>query len=135
MTRLERPSGSPPPDRATLPEGEAIDLVPLADEVTARYFGEFPDDLDRYGELAREWCAHDNRHILAWAVDELGGHPILAGQVRWLGRVLAARGYPLERLARNLELAGAVLAERLPERRPEVEAMFARSVAHVAEAD
>ncbi|MBD0330138.1 MAG: cobalamin B12-binding domain-containing protein [Thermoleophilia bacterium] len=34
----------------------------------------------------------------------------------WLARVLAARDFPLERLARDLELAADVVAERLPRR-------------------
>jgi len=33
--------------------------------------------------------------------------------VAWLTRVLGARGFPLEHLARNLELAADVVAERL----------------------
>ena len=52
---------------------------------------------------------------------------MVASQVEWLASVLAARGYPLERLARNLELAAAVLAERLPAQRVELDAMFARA--------
>lgn len=39
---------------------------------------------------------------------------MLERQVAWLAQVLAARGFPLEQLARNLEIAAEVLAERLP---------------------
>ncbi|MGI8802265.1 MAG: hypothetical protein ACR2KV_08840 [Solirubrobacteraceae bacterium] len=35
----------------------------------------------------------------------------LAAQVRWLARVLAARRFPLERLARDLEIAAQVVGE------------------------
>ena len=37
----------------------------------------------------------------------------LGRQVSWLAQVLEAREFPLEHLARNLELAGDVVAERV----------------------
>ena len=103
----------------------------LAEEVSGRYFAEFPDDLDTYGEVAREWCVHDNRYILAWAIGDLAGHRMLAEQVEWLAGLLAARDYPLERLARNLELAGDVLAEHVPDHRDEAVELLASAAAAV----
>lgn len=131
MSRLAPPSGSAPPANATLRPGERIELVPLAEEITRRYFEEFPDDLERYGHAARDWCVHDNRYILAWAVGDLAGYPMLAKQVDWLARVLGARDYPLERLARSLELASDVLAERVPDRRDDVVELLAGAASSV----
>ena len=131
MKRLAPPSGSQAPAAATLRPGERIELVQLAEELSSRYFAEFPDDLDSYGDAAREWCVHDNRYILAWAIGDLAGHRMLADQVEWLAGLLAARDYPLERLARNLELAGDVLAERVPERRDEAVGLLAGAAAAV----
>jgi hypothetical protein len=67
---------------------------------------------------------HDTRYILSWAIGDLNGFPMLGRQVAWLASVLGARDFPLDRLARNLELASEALAERLPDRRAEIEAMF-----------
>ena len=128
MKRLRRPGGTPPPAHATLPGGERLELLGLAEEVARRYFEEFPDDLERYSPEVREWAVHDTRYILSWAVGELNGFRMLARQCEWLARVLGARGFPLERLARNLELTRDVLAERLPDQREAVEAMFAEAV-------
>ena len=131
MKPLARPSGSPPPAAAALPGGDPIDLPPLAEEISRRYFQEFPDDLERYGAEARDWCVHDNRYILAWAIGDLAGHSMLAGQVEWLASLLAARDYPLDQLARNLELAGEVLGERLPDRRDAIGELLGAAAASV----
>jgi len=105
--------GTPPPDTATLPNGEVLFLAPLAHEVCRRYLLEFPDDAERYGaEAARAWCVHDTQYLLAWAAMDAadgGGH--LARNLEWLARVLAARDFPLDRLVRDLELAADVVAE------------------------
>ena len=131
MKQLGRPSGTPPPAHATLADGTRIDLVGAAEEVARRYFDEFPDDRERYSPEVWDWAVHDTRYILSWAAGDLNGLPMLERQVAWLARVLAAREFPLERLARNIELAGSVLAERIPERREEVEGLFARAAASV----
>ena len=131
MSRPAPPSGVEPPAAATLAPGEEVELVPLAEEVTRRYLEEFPDDLDRYGEVAREWGVHDTRYILAWTIGDLAGHSMLERQVDWLAGVLAARDFPLDRLARNLELAADVLGERLPERRAVVTELLGRAAGSV----
>jgi hypothetical protein len=106
------PSGAPPPERAVLMGADApIELVPLAEEICRRYREEFPDEEGRYGDAGMAWCVHDNQHILNWAVGARNGYVDLRKELAWLGRVLEARDFPVERLARNLEIAAAVAAE------------------------
>jgi hypothetical protein len=93
--------------------GERIDLVALAEEICARYRSEFPDEQGRYGDAGVAWCVHDNQHILNWAVGAVSGFVELERELAWLGRVLEARAFPLERLARDLEIAAEVTAETL----------------------
>jgi hypothetical protein len=107
------PSGFPPPGSATL-GGRRIDLGPLAEEVADRYFAEFPEDFRRYGDAARAWEVHDTCHCLHWAILDAEGYASLEKEITWLADVLGARGFPLEKLVRNLELAGAVVEERVP---------------------
>jgi len=107
------PSGTQAPRVASGPDGE-IDLVALAHEVCRRYDGEFPDERERYGPAGMAWCEHDNQHLLNWAVADVhAGVVDLDAQVAWLARVLAARDFPLERLARNLELCADVATDAL----------------------
>jgi hypothetical protein len=106
------PGGWPPPGRATL-EGREVELLPLAVAVSERYFQRYPEDLERYGEPARQWEIHDTQHLLNWAIGDVEGHVELERQVGWLAGVLEARDFPLEHLAGNLELAGDVVAEAL----------------------
>jgi hypothetical protein len=104
--------GTPPPAIAELPNGERLLLTPLAAEIGRRFYAEFPDELDRYGPAGRDWCQHDNQWLLAWAVEDLAvGGTHFASNVRWLAGLLRARGYPVERLGRDLEIAGDVVAE------------------------
>jgi heme-degrading monooxygenase HmoA len=78
-----------------------------------RYFEELSEDLERYGRAARAWEVHDTAHCLQWAILDAQGLASLPREIRWLTDVLAARGFPLEHLARNLELAADVVGERL----------------------
>jgi hypothetical protein len=103
----------PPPAAERLPGGREADLLALAREICARYAAEYPDERERYGDAGRAWCVHDNQHLLQWAVLDVRGLVSLDDQVAWLGRVLQARDFPLDRLARDLDLAGAVVRERL----------------------
>jgi hypothetical protein len=110
--RPEPPSGAPPPDQAILSGGdEPIQLVPLAEEICRRYRDEFDDEAERYGDTGMAWCVHDNQHILNWAVGARNGYVDLQRELAWLARVLEARDFPLDRLARNLEIAAAVAAD------------------------
>jgi len=110
--RTQPPGGWPPPDRATM-GGRAIELRPLSDAIAERYFERYPEDLERYGELAREWEIHDTQHLLNWAIGDVEGHVDLERQVGWLAGVLEARDFPLEHLAGNLELAADVAGAEL----------------------
>jgi len=110
--RVEPPSGWPPPQTASL-AGTALDLPALAEAVAERYFERYPEDLDRYGDAARAWERHDTQHLLNWAVGDVEGWVDLDAQVRWLAGVLDARGFPLDHLAGNLELAADVVAEQV----------------------
>jgi len=108
------PGGTPPPRTAILTGGDApIDLVALAEEICGRYRDEFPDEQERYGDAGVAWCVHDNQHILGWAVGARNGYTDLNKQLDWLAGVLAARDFPVDRLARDLEIAAEVVRERL----------------------
>jgi hypothetical protein len=110
--------GTPPPATVELPNGDVLSLIPLAEEVSRRFFLEFPDEQERYGATGREWCVHDNQWLLSWAVEDLSlGGAHFANNVRWLAGILRARDYPVERLSRDLELAGEVADDRGPELR------------------
>jgi hypothetical protein len=110
-TELQRPAGATRPrDAAELRDGELLFLAPLAHEVSRRFLAEFPDELERYGNAARDWCVHDNQWLLDWAVSGATiGTDLFVERVTWLDGVLAARGYPRERLVRDLELLAEVV--------------------------
>ena len=92
-----------------------IELEPLAKEICRRYRAEFGDEDARYGAAGSAWCVHDNLYLLAWAIDDVRlGEDHFLGNVGWLRRVLESRGFPVERLARDLELAGEVVAHGVP---------------------
>jgi hypothetical protein len=107
----EPPSGAPAPVTAELRDGEELDLRTLAQEICRRYRDEFPDEQARYGHAGTAWCVHDNQHLLNWAVAESNGYGGFERQLTWLAGVLEARDFPLERLARDLDIAAAVLDE------------------------
>jgi len=93
----------------TAPDGTPLDLRALAQEVCRRYQAEYPDEEERYGDAGRAWCVHDNQYLLHWALLDVEGTTSLDRQVAWLARVLAARDFPLDRLARDLELCADVV--------------------------
>jgi hypothetical protein len=107
-----RPGGSPPPTAVTLGERQ-VELAPLLETIADRYFAEFPGDVERYGELAREWELHDTAHCINWAALDVRGFASLDRNISWLANILRARDFPLEQLARNLELAADVCADEL----------------------
>lgn len=105
---LRPPGGTPPPERAEI-DGRRFDLRALAGEIAERYVAEYPDEAARYGPAGKDWCRHDNQWVLRWAIDDSGSDGLLDGQVSWLVRVLHARAFPLERLARSLQIAAEVV--------------------------
>jgi hypothetical protein len=107
------PSGMPPPAAVTGPAGDELDLRALAAAVCGRYYEEYADEDARYGDAGRQWCVHDNQHLLNWAALDVAGAVVLDEQVAWLARVLDARGFPVDRLARDLELAAEVVRARV----------------------
>jgi hypothetical protein len=111
--RLDRPSGAAPPTEAALPDGRAVVLLPLAVEITERYAQAFPDEEERYTPEWRDWCTHDNQHVLRWALDAQRGLADLWQEIAWLAGLLNARGYPLDRLARSLQFGADVLDQRV----------------------
>jgi hypothetical protein len=110
--RLRPPSGGmAPPHTATLPDGTKLDLLPLARQISDAHLARHPDELERYGEAGREWCTHDNQHLLSWAALDLQGSVDFDEQLGWLSRVLSARGYPIANLADNLRTAGTLIRQ------------------------
>jgi hypothetical protein len=107
----EPPTGYPAPASAQLHNGPTLELRALAREICARYRAEYPDEEERYGDAGIAWCIHDNQHILNWAVVESNGYGGFERQLAWLAGVLEARDFPLQRLARDLDIAADVLDE------------------------
>jgi hypothetical protein len=102
-----------PPTSATLPDGTVLDLHGLACEISDRHLRRHPEDTERYGEVARDWCVHDNQHLLNWAALDATGALSFQEQLAWLANVLGSRGYPLPSLADNLETAAQVAREEI----------------------
>ena len=101
--------GTPAPDTAFLPGGATVRLRPLAERIAKRHRKEFPDEKKRYGDVGMEWCVHDNQYLLAWAALSLEELVDFGERVSWLADLLAARKYPVERLARDLEIAAELV--------------------------
>ena len=112
-SRLEPPSGQPPPTEARLGDGAPIDLAALAREICRRYRAEYADEAERYGDAGNAWCVHDNQHLLNWAAGCANGYVDFEREVAWLARVLEARDFPLDRLARNLDIGAEVAREQI----------------------
>jgi hypothetical protein len=93
--------------------GPPLDLVMLAREICARYRQEFPDEQERYGDVGTAWCVHDNQHLLNWAAGAAHGDIEMRPEVAWLAGILERRKFPLERLARNLEIGAEVVASQV----------------------
>jgi diguanylate cyclase (GGDEF)-like protein len=131
------PKGMAPPATAKTPGGACIDLAAIAAEVCTAYAAEFSDERERYGPAGQQWCRHDNQHLLNWAVLSLSGQADFERELTWLASVLEGRGFPLPRLARDIELLAATVARRLPDE-PELRervlggAAFVRSLPPVA---
>jgi hypothetical protein len=108
---LAPPTGMAPPVTATLPGGVVLELRPLAREITDRHLSRHAEDLQRYGETGREWCTHDNQHLINWAVLAVCDAVSFREQLTWLANVLKSRGYPLANLADNLATAAETVRQ------------------------
>jgi hypothetical protein len=111
--RLEPPGGDPPPLVGRLGESETLDLYALAREVCRRYRLEFPDEVERYGDVGNAWCVHDNQYLLDWAAEATSDNVDMRDEVAWLASVLEARHFPLDRLARNLDIGADVVLDEV----------------------
>jgi hypothetical protein len=108
---IRPPGGASAPTEARVTDGRIVALEPLAREICRRYELEFHDERSPDGDVARSWCLHDNQYVLAWAIQQArDGTVDLLEQVRWLASVLHGRGFPLQRLTRDLEIAAEVTA-------------------------
>ncbi|HUA70333.1 MAG TPA: hypothetical protein VMA96_04615 [Solirubrobacteraceae bacterium] len=128
--RVAPPSGMPPPETATGPHGEQLDLVAIARSACTSYDAEFPDERERYGPAGAEWCRHDCQHLLNWAVLSLTEALDFEAQLAWLARVLEARDFPNSRLARGLEMLADAVRDAVPNE-PEVAARLDAGAAFI----
>ena len=113
MKRVAPPTGAEPPHVAFRRDGTELPLDEWARELCDQYFAAYPDHIEHYGPAGDAWCVHDSLYIFAWAFGDLDwGGSDLKAQVKWLATVLTARGFPLDRFVRHLELAGVVAANR-----------------------
>jgi hypothetical protein len=109
MRRPAPPTGANPPVEMLTAAGGVIELVPMARTICQHYIEEFPDEDER---SARAWCLHDNQYLLAWAIqDARDGTADVVEQALWLREVLGRRGFPVDRLVRDLEIAAATIGE------------------------
>ncbi len=101
----------------TTDPGFPAQWLELAEGICERYYEEFPDHDERYGERGRAYCAHDNAYLVAWLVDALGvaGHASFARNVSWLRGLLEARNFPMEAFRRNLALVGDAVTRARPD--------------------
>ena len=56
---------------------------------------------------------YDNRWILSWSIMAAGGCGDFHTQLRWLAGIVQTRGYPVQWLARDLEIAAEVTVDAL----------------------
>jgi len=114
---LQPPEGGDAPPRVSSPlaGGEILDLFSLATVICERYRLEYPDERGRYGDAGVAWCVHDNQHILNWATESVNGEIDIRQEIAWLAIVLHARDFPIDRLARDLDIAAVVVSEQVGE--------------------
>lgn len=106
----------------------------VAERICARYYAEFPDHAERFGERGQEYCAHDNAYLIAWLVDDMAvpASGSFARNVTWLASVLDARGFPMDAFRRNLELVGDAVVELRPDDAVRIGELVAAARASVA---
>ena len=89
------------------------EFLEIAERICERYYAEYPDTDERYGARGRNYCAHDNAYLVGWMLQAaaLATPAILERNVRWLADLLAAREFPMERYARNLQFVADAIVE------------------------
>lgn len=94
----------------------------IAETICERYYAEFPDHDERYGDRGRRFCAHDNAYLVAWLVDALdtAGPASFGINVEWLRGLLEARGFPMDAFRRNLQLVGEAVTALRPDDRQQI---------------
>jgi hypothetical protein len=112
--RVAPPSGMPPPVTVASPTDQELDLRALAVQGCKAYEAEFPDNQERYGPAGFQWCVHDSQHLINWAALSLTGTLSFHDELAWLARILEARDFPLDRLARHLELLAETVLRTHP---------------------
>lgn len=116
MRELAPPTGERPPQHITLRAGDVIALGPWAASAADRHLAAHPEELERYGPHARDWCVHDLQWVCLWAIMDADGQArVFDDQLDWLARLLTARAYPLSSLADALDSLAQELASTLPE--------------------
>ena len=116
MARQVRPprgGDDAPTASSLLATGQDIDLAALATDICRQYRLEFPDEQKRYGAAGVAWCVHDNQHLLNWASQAVNGEIDARYEVAWLANVLEARDFPVDRLARDLEIGADVVSREI----------------------
>ena len=113
--RLRPPEGGDeaPSVSSPLAGSDTLDLVALATAICELYRLEFPDERERYGDAGIAWCVHDNQHLLNWATESVNGELDIRQEVAWLATVLEARDFPIDRLARGLDIGADVVMSRV----------------------
>ena len=116
MRELASPHGHPPPHDVRLRAGDVIALAPWAARASVRHLSTHPEELQRYGPNARDWCAHDLQWLSLWALMDADGQAVdFDAQLDWLAQILEARGYPLGSLADALDTLAEELAPAHPD--------------------
>jgi len=112
---LRPPEGGDEAPRVSSPLGGhgTLDLVALAQAICELYRVEFPDEFERYGDAGNAWCVHDNQHILNWAAESVTSEFDIRQEVAWLATLLESRDFPIDRLARDLDIGAEVVIGRI----------------------
>jgi hypothetical protein len=132
--RVAPPSGGEPPPVEARLHGDSVDLRHLATLICDRYYEEYPDENERYGDAGVAWCKHDNQWLLAWAISDVLGYLQLDREALWLAQVLYHRDFPAERLVRDLDIAADIAGLAIPHQGAEVAGRLRQAASAVAEA-
>jgi hypothetical protein len=88
----------------------------LAEAIMAEHYRQRPELERQYGPVGKKRCLEDalfHLRFLAGSV-EFGDPKVFADYSAWVGELLARRRIPVEHVAENLRVTGAVLHQALP---------------------